>query len=187
MPTWLIVLIIVVAVAILLYVAWVTVRRRRTDRLRGQFGPEYERTVAERGDARAAESDLEARRRRREQLDIRPLTPSARARYADAWHAAQTRFVDTPNEAVREADVLVMEVMRERGYPTDDFEQRAADVSVDHPNLVSNYRKAHTIAQASADGSATTEDLRRAMVHYRSLFEELLEGGDEPRRTAEVT
>jgi len=185
-PTWLIALIIIVLVAVVAYLAIRFAQRRRTEQLRGQFGPEYDRAVAERGDVRGAETDLAERRRRREQLDIHPLTPDVRARYADAWRATQTHFVDRPGDAVQEANQLVVEVMRERGYPVDDFEQRAADVSVDHPAVVENYRAAHTIAEANLAGNATTEDLRRAVVHYRALFEELLEDDEEQRRSVEV-
>ncbi len=175
MPTWLIVLIILVVLAIVAYLAVMLMQRRRTEQLRDQFGPEYDRTVAERGDVRGAESDLAERRSRRERLEIRPLSADARSRYADAWRVTQTRFVDQPDDAVQEANRLVMAVMRERGYPVDDFEQQAADVSVDHPAVVENYRAAHAIAEANLAGTATTEDLRQAMVHYRALFEELLE------------
>jgi hypothetical protein len=188
MPTWLIVLIIVlvIVVAVAAYFALRFGQRRRTEQLRGQFGPEYDRAVAERGDRGGAEADLVERQRRRQQLDIRPLDPDARARYADAWRAAQTQFVDRPGDAVQRANRLVIEVMRERGYPVDDFERRAADVSVDHPTVVDNYRAAHAIAEANVAGTATTEELRRAVVHYRVLFGELLEDGEEPRQSTEV-
>jgi hypothetical protein len=188
MPTWLIVLIIVlvIVVAVGAYFALRFGQRRRTEQLRGQFGPEYDRAVAERGDRGGAEADLVERQRRRQQLDIRPLDPDARARYADAWRAAQTQFVDRPGDAVQRANRLVIEVMRERGYPVDDFERRAADVSVDHPTVVDNYRAAHAIAEANVAGTATTEELRRAVVHYRVLFGELLEDGEEPRQSTEV-
>ncbi len=188
MPTWLIVLIIILVIvaAVAAYLAVRFGQRRRTEQLRGQFGPEYDRAVTERGDAGGAEADLVGRRRRRQQLDIRPLDSDARAKYADAWRATQTQFVDRPGDAVQEANRLVIEVMRERGYPVDDFERRAADVSVDHPTVVDNYRAAHAIAEANVAGTATTEDLRRALVHYRALFGELLEDGEEPRRSEEM-
>jgi hypothetical protein len=150
-------------------------RRRRTESLRTHFGPEYDRTVDEAGGSRDAESELERRRQRRAQLDIRPLPPGARSRYAEEWRSVQARFVDDPSGAVAQADVLVTQVMRERGYPMDDFDQRAADVSVDHPAVVGDYRSAHEISQRSDAGNAETEDLRQAMVHYRALFEDLLE------------
>jgi hypothetical protein len=168
---------IVIAVVVVLLVAGalVTVQRRRSAQLQQRFGPEYERVVEDSGSRRDAERELADRTKRREQLDIKPLTPAARERYSSAWQAVQTRFVDAPGPAVAEADRLVSEVMQERGYPMDDFEQRAADISVDHPQLVDNYRSAHDLAVRSDAGDATTEELRRAMVHYRSLFEELLE------------
>ena len=174
MDTWLWILIIAAAVLVVLIAAWAVGRSRRTRQLREGFGPEYERTVDERG-RRQAESELAERQERREKLDIRPLTTAARDRFLERWRTTQERFVDEPEGAVSDADRLVTEVMRERGYPVDDFEQRAADVSVDHPELVENYRAAHDISRRSRDGQASTEDLRQAMVHYRSLFEELLE------------
>lgn len=175
MPTWGWVLIGIGVVALCLLIAWRAFAARRRRGLQESFGPEYDRTVADAPTRREAESDLVERQKRREQLEIRPLEPAARERYADRWHGAQERFVDDPAEAVREADRLIQEVMRERGYPVEDFEQRAADVSVDHPEVVSNYRAAHGISTANERGKASTEDLRTAMVHYRSLFAELLE------------
>jgi hypothetical protein len=152
-------------------------KQRKREALRGRFGPEYDRTVRDSDSRRAAESELQARERRREELDIRSLAPVARARYADEWGAVQAKFVDDPNTAVLDANGLVLRVMGDRGYPMEDFEQRAADISVDHPDVVENYRAAYRIAVLDRDGQAGTEDLRQAMVHYRSLFEELL--GDE--------
>jgi hypothetical protein len=149
--------------------------------LQRRFGPEYERAVDQRDDRRQAEADLTARARRRSKLEITPLEPEARQRYGEAWRRVQADFVDRPVEAVREADRLVADVMRERGYPMEGFDQRAADVSVDHPQVVDNYRSAHEIAMASDRNEASTEDLRKAMVHYRSLFEELLEEEDRER------
>lgn len=167
-------IVIVVAVVVIAALLWFAVGRRRA-RLRQTFGPEYDRTVGERGSKRAAEAELRERLERRERLRIVPLDSAARDRYLDAWHRTQARFVDQPTAAVHEADRLISEVMRERGYPVEDFEQRAADISVDHPQVVDDYRTAHAIA--SEDAGAGTEDLRQAMVHYRSLFEELLEVG----------
>jgi hypothetical protein len=175
MPAWLWVVIAVVVIAAIALAVWAAMRRRRTENLRRQFGPEYDRTVDETGGPRDAESELERRRRRREDLDIRPLAPDARRRYAEEWRILQARFVDDPAGAVAQADTLVTEVMRERGYPMDDFDQRAADVSVDHPEVVGDYRSAHDISTRSANGQADTEDLRQAMVHHRALFEQLLE------------
>jgi FtsZ-interacting cell division protein ZipA len=169
------IVLIAVIVAALLYS-----RQRRSQQLQEGFGPEYERTVEERGgDRREAEAELRERRDRRDQFEIRELEPAARDRYADRWRDAQRRFVDEPAPAVGEADALVMEVMRDRGYPVaDEFDQRAADVSVDHPEVVEHYRAAHDISGRATAGEASTEDLRQAMVHFRALFVELL-GTDE--------
>src|SRR5207302_827187 len=157
-------------------------RRRHSARLRAAFGPEYEHTLRKTGDRRRAEAELEARRQRRETLDIRELEPSARDSYRQRWQKVQTQFVDAPSNAVREADRLVTEVMRERGYPVDDFERRTADISVDHPHLAKDYRAAHEISAANGENRASTEDLRRAMQHYRSLFDELLGRRNEQQR-----
>jgi len=174
MDTGLLVAILIV-LALLVVLALVAGRQRRSRRLREQFGPEYDRTVAEAGDRKEAESRLQERTARRQQLDIVPLDPADRARYLESWWQTQARFVDEPAEATREADRLITAVMRDRGYPIDDFEQRAADVSVDHPQVVDDYRAAQAIAAANERSEASTEDLRQALVHYRSLFEELLE------------
>jgi len=174
MNTGLLVLAVLVA-ALVLAGLWLLARRRRSRRLRRQFGPEYERAVATAGSRQAAEAELEDRRLRREQLEIVGLDPGARDRHLRQWRLVQARFVDSPTEATRAADRLISEVMRERGYPVEDFEQRAADVSVDHPQVVDDYRAAHAIAEANERSEATTEDLPQALVHYRSLFEDLLE------------
>ncbi|HEY7065081.1 MAG TPA: hypothetical protein VII06_26635 [Chloroflexota bacterium] len=165
-----IVLLVIAAIAI-----WAYSRKRRSDDLHERFGPEYGRTVRATGDPRRAEAELAARQERVERLHIRPLAASERDRFADAWHAVQARFVDDPAGAMADADRLVNEVMRARGYPMADFEQRAADVSVDHAAVVQHYRAAHQIAQQGQRGDASTEDLRQAMTHYRALFEDLLE------------
>jgi hypothetical protein len=167
-------LVVVVGALVIALTAWLVARKRRSRALEGRFGPEYARAVETAGKKSKAEAELEARARRVDQLTIRPLTEAERGRYAQMWHVAQERFVDSPAIAVGEADQLVTEVMRVRGYPMADFEQRAADVSVDHPHLVTNYRAAHAIALNTASQRASTEDLRQAMVHYRALFEELL-------------
>jgi hypothetical protein len=174
MDAWVWVL-IVVAVVVIGLAAYMMASRRRTGALRERFGPEYDKTVDESGGRRAAESELKERVERREDLDIRPLSPAAADRYAGEWRDVQARFVDSPGTAVGEADRLVIAVLRERGYPVDDFEQRAADISVDHADVVENYRAAHGISLANDQGRASTEDLRQAMVHYRTLFERLLE------------
>ena|SRR5437867_2519230 len=171
------VLIVVVALAViaLAIVAWIVIQKTRTNRLRGRFGPEYDRTVREIGDRRKAEQELEARQKRVEKLTLKPLSAEQRQRFGREWAAAQARFVDDPKAAVADANRLVKEVMQARGYPMGDFEQRAADISVDHPRVVSNYRSAREIASRCETGKASTEDLRQAVVYYRALFEELLE------------
>lgn len=182
MPGWVWVLVAVVAVAVVALVVWRALAARRTRSLQERFGPEYQRTTAVTGDKRQAEAELAAREARRDQLNIRPLSEESRQRYAEEWQSVQERFVDSPGDAIAAADGLVAAVMSDRGYPMDDFEQRAADVSVDHPNVVENYRTARGIADRSERGEASTEDLRQAMQHYRSLFDELLggDGRDEP-------
>jgi hypothetical protein len=158
-----------------------TLARRRTKQLQGRFGPEYDRTVESAQNQKVAESELAAREERRKRLEVRPLSSAARERYRAQWHSAQAQFVDTPAAAVASADQLIQSAMAERGYPVDDFETRAADISVDHPQVVENYREGHRLAQRDADGDASTEDLRQAMRHYRALFEELVEPvADEP-------
>lgn len=180
MATWVWIVIAIAAVVVIALVVWSALRTRRTRTLREGFGPEYDRTVADAPSKREAEADLLERRERREELDIRPLDDDARERYAEEWQATQARFVDDPGGAVTEADVLIQRVMRERGYPVEDFEQRAADVSVDHPEVVNNYRAAHAISIAHERERASTEDLRLAMQHYRSLFDELLGESRQP-------
>jgi len=174
---------IVIAVALVLAVgaAWMAFRHRRSRKLRDRFGPEYDRAVDERGGRWKAESELAGRQRRREELEIRTLDPAARERYMNEWQATQSRFVDDPAEAVTQADRLVTQVMRDRGYPMEDFEQRSVDISVDHAHVVDDYRAAHAISMANEHGRAGTEDLRQAMVHYRRLFEDLLEPRQEDR------
>lgn len=171
----LIVLVVVVLVGVWMWIA----ARRRSERLQDRFGPEYERVVETSGDRRRAESELAAREKRRSRLDIRPVDPEARDEFARQWRDTQARFVDEPGAAVQDADGLVAEVMRTRGYPVEDFSQREADISVDHAGVVDNYRAAHGITLAYRQGQASTEDLRQAMVHYRALFEELLEAGPD--------
>lgn len=174
-PMNIVIIVAVIAVLAIAAAVWMYMQKRRTEQLRSRFGPEYERVVETDGDRRRAESVLEERQKRVEKLDIRRLSAEDRRRFADAWTRAQTRFVDDPNGAVGEADRLIGEVMKTRGYPVGDFAQRSADISVDHPMVVENYRIAHDIALRDRRGEAGTEDLRKAMVHYRALFEELLE------------
>jgi FtsZ-interacting cell division protein ZipA len=163
----------VVAVLAIVVGLWVS-RRRRSARLKEQFGPEYDRTVGELGEQRAAEAELVAREKKHKKLDIIFLTPEARQEHAAMWAKVQTDFVEDPQDAVGRAERLVTRVMRERGYPIDDFDQRAADVSVDHPDVVENYRSAHAIYLSQHNGDISTEDARQAFVHYRALFERLL-------------
>jgi hypothetical protein len=165
---------IVVLVAVF---AWAQIQRKRKQQslnLRQRFGPEYDRTVNELGNRGKAEAELEARTKRVAQLDIVPLAVGEASRFKEAWNAVQARFVDDPKAAVVKADRLVYELMAKRGYPMGDFEARAADISVDHPGVVSNYRAARAITLADESGQADTELLRRAVVHYRALFDELL-------------
>ena len=166
---------VLIAIILIGAIVWITLSRVRSQRLRQRFGPEYERTVRTEGNVRKAEAELEARAKRVAKLQIRPLTSNDAQRFDAAWRAVQARFVDDPRGAVTEADRLVGEVMAARGYPVGDFEQRVADVSVDHADVVMNYRAAREIALQHAEGKATTEDLRQAMVHYRALFRDLLE------------
>lgn len=190
MPTWAWIVIVVAAVLIVGAIVWSATRARRRRDLQERFGSEYDRTVADAPSRREAESELSEREKRRDELDIRPLDQSSRDRYASQWQNTQAAFVDDPETAVGDADRLIQQVMRERGYPVDDFEQRANDLSVDHPEVISNYRAAHGISIANERGNASTENLRTAMVHYRALFSELLETGSaettrsEPAETA---
>jgi hypothetical protein len=183
MTTLIVVIVVVVLLLIGAAVALPAMRRRR---LQQQFGPEYQRTVESAGDRRDAEQDLAQRAQRRKELEIRPLDPVARDSYAQRWRHTQERFVDAPTDAVDDADTLVQEVMRERGYPVGDFDQQARDVSVDHADVVSEYHAAHQISLLNVRRQASTEQLREAMVHYRALFAELLDGGGSGTgRTAE--
>jgi hypothetical protein len=180
MDTWIWIVIAIAAAIVVVALAYVAWSARRTKTLRDRFGPEYERVTREAESKREAESELAERAQRREQLEIRPLEPSAQQGYLHRWEEVQARFVDDPDEAVGSADELIQEVMRDRGYPIQDFEQRAADLSVDHPEVVGHYRSAHAIATAGGTGDERTEDLRRGMMHYRALFSDLLIA--EPKR-----
>jgi len=175
MPDATLIIVSVVIIAILIAAVWWYSMRQRSEKLREKFGPEYGRTVAEKGDTRKAEDELTDRQKRVSKLEIRPLAVDERRRFNDEWRAVQARFVDDPSAAVRDADTLVGRVMEARGYPVGDFEQRSADVSVDHPTVLEHYRAAHEIALRHAQGQASTEDLRQAMVNYRALVAELLE------------
>jgi hypothetical protein len=183
MNTGLVIAIIIAAIIVVL-LAVAFAQRRRTQGLQERFGPEYQRAVAREGDVRSAESQLSEREQRRGKLEVVDLDPGARARYLEAWRATQGKFVDDPGGATREADALVAQVMRDRGYPVDDFERRVDDISVDHPTVAENYREAHAVSRANERGLASTDDLRQAFVHYRSLFVELL-GADGDAPTAD--
>jgi hypothetical protein len=162
---------------------WLYTRSRRTKELRSKFGPEYRRVARAEGDAAQAESILLARAKRVKELEIKPLSDAQRNQFADQWEHAQAEFVDNPTTAVTHADALVQEVMNVRGYPVADFEQRVADVSVDHPAVAQNYRLAHDIAIRNEQDDIGMEKLREAMLHYRALFADLLhDGGLEPIR-----
>jgi hypothetical protein len=189
MDTWVWIVIAAVAAIVFLAVLWSATRARRTHSLQDRFGREYDRTVEHVGDKRDAERELRDREKRHEHLNLRPLSPPQRQRYVDEWQVTQARFVDDPSGAVAEADRLVQRVMKDRGYPVDDFEQRVADISVEHPDLVEKYRTAHGVAQASERGEASTEDLRHSVRHYRALFVELLdvENSDEVENVDDVT
>jgi len=175
MPTWLIVVIVVVAVAVLGAVIWLVTQEMQRKRLQQRFGPEYDRTVEESDNPRAAQRELAERERRHKELDIRPLSASARERYAREWAQVQEKFVDEPTTAVADADRLLVALMGERGYPTEGYEQQLSDLSVRHAKTLEHYRAAHATQQKS-DG-ASTEDLRDAMVRYRTVFEDLLTDG----------
>jgi hypothetical protein len=173
-PTYFVLAVVVVAVLIAIAVIYSRNQRAARARLRQQFGPEYERTVHEQGSERRAAAQLADRQDRVERFNIRDLEPAERERFANQWNALQLRFVDSPRGAVAEADDLIMLLMQTRGYPMSDFEQRAADLSVYHPIVVDNYRTAHDVALRLKSGDAGTEDLRKAMIHYRALFDEMV-------------
>ena len=174
-PTELALIIGLAAIVIAGIAAWLFFRKRRTGKLRTKFGgAEYDRAVKEDGSRRHAEAGLKERTERVESLNIRPLAAGDRERFVESWRRIQARFVDGPGGAVTEADQLLRDVMSTRGYPVSEFEQRAADISVDHPLVMENYRTAHAIAVRQTQGQANTEDLRQAMIHYRTLFEDLV-------------
>ncbi|MGD0364635.1 MAG: hypothetical protein ABSC93_27470 [Bryobacteraceae bacterium] len=168
-----IILIAVILIAALAAIAFM--QKRRTNSLRSRFGPEYDRAVRDYGGRMRAEKALEHRTERTENYKIRALTTVEQQRFSDEWRITQSHFVDDPRLAIREADHLVCEAMRTRGYPMADFDRRAEDLSVDHPHVIRNYRAARAVAVAEQEGRASTEDLRQAMVYYRNLFDELLE------------
>jgi FtsZ-interacting cell division protein ZipA len=180
-------LIIVIVVAVLVIVAIVIVgyqmaRKRRTTQLREQYGPEYDRAIDQADNQSEAESELRGRAKRHEQLELRSLDSSEREDFERRWSDVQGQFVDDPSTAVRNADQLVVEVMSARGYPVDDFDQQADDLSVSHPEVTQRYREARRIAQANEDGTVDTEDLRQAVTSYRSLVLALLVDDEDPSR-----
>ena len=182
-------LVVLVVVVLLVFLA---ARKKKSDGLRQQFGPEYDRSVEKSGKRRDAERDLQQRTERRNTLDIRSLEPQRRDMFAAEWRITQEDFVDRPGEAVRSANALVERVMQEVGYPVGDFEQMSRDLSVDHAQVMSEYRSAHDLSELNDRKQSTTEQQRQAMVHYRSLFTELLDAGDggdadsaQPRRSPE--
>jgi len=182
MSTGATIVIIVVAVVVLALVGWFVWQQVRRRQLRERFGPEYDRALEEGKDRREVETELIEREKRHSQFDIRPLDEAARTRHAEAWEKVQADFVDDPGTAVAEADRLVTIVMAERGYPTDGFEQQLSDLSVRHAATVGHYRTARELMASHEDNQASTEDLREAMVHYRALFEELLESESSDHR-----
>ena len=182
--TWIIIAAVVVLGLIALG-AWFFYQKKQSQKLQERFGPEYARTVNEFGSRTKGEAELKARESRVERLDIVPLAPSEAARFSEEWIALQGRFVDNPKGVLTQAEQLVRELMEKRGYPMGDFERRAADISVHHPVVVANYRSAQAIAVRDRQGSADTEELRKAVVHYRALFDELLEVRQPTRETAD--
>jgi hypothetical protein len=179
MATWVWIIIAVAAAVVVLGIAFSVLRAKRSRALQESFGPEYDRALDAAGNRPEAERELRERQKQHEQLDIRPLSPEERERYAGRWQSTQLLFVDDPQGAVAQADALVQEVMKERGYPVADFERRVAEISVAHPQLVEKYRTANGIARASERNEASTDDLRHSVRHYRALFAELLEIDDD--------
>lgn len=176
---------VIVAAIVAFAVIMRFLRKRRSEKLRTQFGgAEYDRALQEGDSRRKAEAGLDKRTDRVESLHIRPLGPGDRARFVEAWSRVQARFVDGPGGAVTEADQLLSDVMSTRGYPVSDFEQRAADISVSYPLVLENYRSAHAIALRQTHGQASTEELRQAMIHYRTLFDELVGAPEMARAKA---
>ena len=181
MSAWIWVVIAIVVVVVIAVALWRLLAARRTGRLQGQFGPEYERTLESSRSRRQAEAELESRKERRDRLDIRPLPRASRERYLEQSRAVQSQFVDQPDLAVANAESVIDAVMSERGYPIDDFEQRAADISVDYPGVVEHYREGHRLARLDGDEGERTEARRQAMRHYRTLFEQLVDDDDADR------
>jgi hypothetical protein len=174
---WILIAVAVAVIVVVVVAMLIAQRKRRTSSLRQRFGPEYERTMQQQSGRRAAERDLRNRQKQRARLEIRPLPEAARAHYAEEWRAVQERFVDQPSSAVLAADALVRRVMGDEGYPVEDFNAQSDLVSVDHPRVVENYRRAHDVYERTQKQQASTEDMRTALLRYRSLFDELLAAG----------
>jgi hypothetical protein len=174
MDTWVWIVIAVAVVLIVVIAVAMAASRRRRQHLQGRFGPEYDRTVEGADRRRDAERELRDREARHDELELKPLSEASRQRYSQQWKEMQSGFVDRPQIAVADADRLITDLMRERGYPVDDFETRSDLVSVDHPDVVQNYRTAHGIAERTSQGQTSTEDLRQAVISYRALFDEML-------------
>jgi hypothetical protein len=172
--TYIIIAVVAVLVVVGVILGLVFSPRKRSQKFQNKFGPEYDRTVQTAGNEKKAQTELNQRQKHVNKMNIRPLSVSERERYQAEWTAIQAKFVDQPGQATIEADHLIMEVMKVRAYPVSDFDQRAADVSVNYPTLVSNYRAAREIAIKNEQHSANTEELRQALIYYRSLFDELL-------------
>lgn len=179
MSTGAVVVLVIVVLLALAAGAWFVAQQSRRRRLQERFGPEYDRRVAETDDRRVAERELAEREKRHKTYDLRPLSEADRARYTEQWSLIQEQFVDRPGEAVASAEQLVVSVMRDRGYPTDNFEQSTADLSVEHAHLVDRFRGGHDIRTRHTQGTASTEELRQAMTHFRDMFEALLDHGRE--------
>jgi hypothetical protein len=184
------ILLIVIPIAIALIVGGffgvVIVRRQRTKKLQQKFGPEYEHTLSELGDQRQAEHELAARLDHVKALDIRPLTLAEVDGFTSQWRATQAAFVDEPLTAMQKADQLIRKVMEVKGYPVEDFEQQVADISVDYPDLVMDYRGLHLIAVKGSEEGVSTEEMRKAMIHGRALFENLMKGAESAAEVADV-
>lgn len=181
-PMEVVLIVVVVLLAAVAIVLWT--RSRRTEALKSQFGPEYARAVHDVGDERKAETLLAERQKRVSGYTIKPLSQEMRAHFVETWRGVQAQFVDDPSYSVTRADDLLGEVMLARGYPVHDFDQRAADLSVDHPDVVQHYRTAHDVALSHSRGEASTEDLRTAMIHFRALFDDLVNEPDQYAKTS---
>jgi FtsZ-interacting cell division protein ZipA len=180
MDTWIWIVIAVAVVVVIALVVMAMLRKRRRSHLQDRFGPEYGRAVDDSRNRRTAERELKEREARHDELQLRPLSEASRQRYTQQWSDMQSGFVDRPQVAVADADRLITDLMRERGYPVDDFDTRSELVSVDHPDVVQNYRTAHSIAARNIEGRTSTEDLRQAVISYRALFEEMIAADGEP-------